>query len=78
MRGMTSAVVLAAAGWVAWQNGAEGSGVITFPGLAALAPSLAGDLAAQGRATVGVLVAAGVLAAVLDAVGAWRERRGGE
>jgi hypothetical protein len=78
MRGATSAVFLVAAAWVAWKNGAEDGGVVVFPGLDALVPSLAGDLVAQGRATVGALVVAALASGGVDALAAWRERRGSD
>lgn len=52
---------LAAAVWVYWHNHTHADRVVFFPFLDVLRPSMAGDMRAQGEATVWILGGLGTL-----------------
>lgn len=67
---VTPAILLGAAAVVAWYNQRPDSKII-FPFL----DLLSRDLATQGWITVGLLTALGAVAALVAAIGLWRDRR---
>ncbi len=61
---LTAVLLLAAGGYVVWYNAHHLDSVVFIPFLATFAPSLEGDLHAQGRASALVFFVLGGLALV--------------
>jgi len=63
IRFFTPLVFFSAAAFVTWNNG-QGGDILAFGFLGSIFPEIAGDPAALGRASVGLLIAVGVLTGV--------------
>lgn len=73
MRFVTPVLFAAAGAWVAWNNSASDR-ILVLPFIDALAPSTAGNPAAQGAVTVAVLFGLAAVFAAWDAAMWWRSR----
>lgn len=75
MRFLTPVLFFAAAGYVHWFNTSQSQEVLQFPFIDILYPASAGDHVMQGKASVVLLAAVGLLSLLWQISASWRYRR---
>ncbi len=77
MRYFTPLLFLAAGGFVGWYNNANAESVVLLPFLENIFPSLEGDLPAQGRVTMLIFMALGLVLLLWNGFQHMRQLRDG-